>query len=486
MQKTLVLAVPPQAGLLRGFSSGIIALGNYIRLYDRDTQVIFADFGHLSSCQLTENIGRVLKDVCPKVIVGITGTTAEYQSMLHTARTFKEHDSSIITVFGGHHATPQDDVILRRHRYVDFVIRGEGEVGLLKLLENDHNLTKVPNLSFRDGSTIVRTEDAPLLGQSELDKLSPLAGIHELPSAPGKFNRVTYVSARGCPLKCSFCAVGGAKIRAKSIPVVIQDLKCLVSDYGYNAVAIEDNFFAHQPRRTLELCAAIERLQKDVPFAWDCQTRVESMRRTDIVAAMANAKCEAVFLGVESLVADHLDYLGKTSHANSYLDTLKHAAVPHAMAAGMEVYINLQLGIPGESQFHRESTYSELVRLGGVAKRYGRKVVVHPQLHVVYPGTPHFEKAISANLFGTLGKEIFEEFTPWEAGSKSIFAYLGKHFAHGTGGVPIGILEPDALRTGVFDVRDSAIASLSTQLKRMNDIPGISVFEYGDHLAIAS
>jgi hypothetical protein len=124
--------------------------------------------------------------------------------------------------------------------------------------------------------------------------------------------------------------------------------------------------------------------------------------------------------------------------------------------------------------------------LGDIAKRYGRKVVVHPQLHVTYPGTPHFENAVSANLFRTVGREIFEEFTRWEAESKSILTYLGEHFAQGTGGTPIGILEPNALRNGVFDFVDNAIGSLSTQFRRMNEIPGISIFEYGDHLAIAS
>ena len=181
--------------------------------------------------------------------------------------------------------------------------------------------------------------------------------------------RVTYVSARGCPLKCSFCAVRASKIRAKSIPTVIEDLRYLVLQQGHHSIAIEDNFFAHQPRRTLELCAAIEQLQAEKPFVWDCQTRVESMCRADVVSAMAGANCDAVNLGVESLVPDHLTFLGKTLKPDKYLQLLEEQAVPLMLGAGMAVNINLQLGIPGEDESHRQLTLWRLKRLGRVALR---------------------------------------------------------------------------------------------------------------------
>jgi anaerobic magnesium-protoporphyrin IX monomethyl ester cyclase len=485
MQKTLVLAVPPQAGLLEGFSSGVISLANYVHLHNDDTRVIFADFGPVSARRLSESVEGILKGAVGPVFVGITGTTADYQNMLRTAEAFKTLDPTVVTIFGGHHATAQDDVVLRRHPIVDFVIRGEGEAALSSFLRHYDAIDLVPSISFRSGGGIARTPEARLLDQNALDKISPTIDFDELRSPPGKFDRITYVSARGCPLKCFFCSVRDSTIRAKSVPVVVRDLRHFV-ELGYRSIAIEDNFFAHQPRRTLELCAGIELLQKDSSFVWDCQTRVESMRRSDVVAAMAHAKCDAVNLGVESLIADQLQFLGKTSRPRPYLEMLRHEVIPQIMRAGMGVNINLQLGIPGETQFHRESTLSELARLGEVARQYGREVVVHPQLHVIYPGTPHFENSVAAGIFGKVGSEIFEEFTPWEAANAPVLEYLGEHFAHGTGGLPVGILESEALRHGEFKIAECAIATLTRQLVRMRDIPGISVFQYGAHLAMAS
>jgi radical SAM superfamily enzyme YgiQ (UPF0313 family) len=481
-KKTLLLVVPPQAGLLEGFSAGIISLGNYIRLYNSDTEVVFVDLGNIPPSLISEYVQGTLKGRSGLIFAGITGTTASYQHMLRTAKAFKECDSDVVTILGGHHATAQDDVILKRHSYVDFVIRGEGEIGLSKLLEHRRQPNLVPNLSFRRGEYVERTADAQLLDESILDKLDPMLDSSELLSPPGKFNRVTYVSARGCPLKCSFCAVRNSAIRAKSVPAVIEDLRRLAGQQGYRRIAIEDNFFAHSKRRTLDLCSAIKDLQKEVDFCWDCQTRVESVRRSDIVKAMADANCDAIYLGVESLVAEQLTFLKKTLRPDDYLTILMSDVIPNFVSARIDVNINLQLGIPGEEDAHRETTLLRLKRLGEIAQKHKREIIVNPQLHVIYPGTPQFEKLVKDAAFGKLEKEVFEEFSPWEEKEQPVLKYFGEHFAHGVGGIPIGILNREALQNSEFKIEEGAISSFSRHLSSMEKIPGITVFKYGQYL----
>ena len=153
---------------------------------------------------------------------------------------------------------------------------------------------------------------------------------------------------------------------------------------GKNRIAIEDNFFAHQPHRTLELCNAIADLVQEVPFSWDCQTRLESMKRPDVVAAMARANCEAAYLGIEALDEEHLLYLAKTLRPEDYLRILEEIVIPQMMDVGIDAYINLQLGIPGETNEHRTTTLRRLRRLGQIAKSHGRAVTVFPQLNVIY------------------------------------------------------------------------------------------------------
>jgi hypothetical protein len=250
---------------------------------------------------------------------------------------------------------------------------------------------------------------------------------------------------------------------------------------GYSELAIEDNFFAHSPKRTLDLCAALAELRREINFTWDCQTRVESLRRPDIIDAMAAAGCTATYLGVESLVPAQLQYLGKSLKPNTYLESLEKTVLPLLLKAGITPYLNLQLGLPQESDLDREVTLSMLQRFGSLAERYGRTIVVFPQLNVIYPGTPHFDTAVTAGDFGPPGREIFETFTLWEEEHQPILRYLGEHFAHGVGGIPLGILNREKLAEGSFQICSDALASITTQLRLM-EVPGISVFRYGRYL----
>jgi Radical SAM superfamily/B12 binding domain len=483
MRNTLLLVMPPQLGLLEGFSSGLIALGNYVKLHNKDTSVRLLDLAEVAPARTSECVRAALQGLSGTVFAGITGTTAGYQSMLSTAQAFKECSPGVITVFGGPHATAQDEIILERHPFVDFVVRGEGEMALSCLLRHHRKPERVPGLSFRDGSRIVKTEDALPLDPAVLDLLDPYPTFPgELSSPPGKLDHVTYVSARGCPLKCNFCVVRDSAIRAKSVPAVIKDLRHLVGQRGYKRIAIEDNFFAHRPKRTLELCAAITQLQQEMNFTWDCQTRVESMRRSEIVAAMAEAKCDRVYLGVEALVPAQLQFLGKTQRPEKYLECLSAEVAPQVLSAGIDLEINLQLGIPGEDESQRTATLSELNRLGRIAASHGRSIVVCPQLHVVYPGTPHSQTHLATGGFGVFGNAVFEEFTAWEAEHQPILNFFGEHFAHGNGGIPIGILDRGELSRSEFRIDATSIGSLSSQLAAMEGIEGISVFKYGEYL----
>ena len=60
--------------------------------------------------------------------------------------------------------------------------------------------------------------------------------------------------------------------------------------------------------------------------------------------------------------------------------------------------------------------------------------------------------------------------------------WLGKHFAHGLGGLPVGILDPDCLRDGHFTTDPQAIGNVSIAVNQLRAVDGISVFDYGDYL----
>ena len=77
---------------------------------------------------------------------------------------------------------------------------------------------------------------------------------------------------------------------------------------------------------------------------------------------------------------------------------------------------------------------------------------------------------------GILREDCFETFTEWEEKEEPVLKWLGRHFAHGTGGIPIGILDKNQLKSDQYSVDGRTILEVDDYLNRMTEIPGITVF----------
>jgi len=485
--RLVLLVMPPQRWLLDGFSSGLISIANHAQRRSPGWTFRLVDFSRVSLTNIRKELAASVDPAASNVLVCITTTTATYFGALAVAQAAKEIDRNWTVVLGGHHATPEDTVVLEAHpRDVDIVVRGEGERALAGILASFPKWHATPGLTYRVGGRLVRTADAPSLTPLELDDLPPFLEGAETGLPLGRCDRVTYVSARGCPLGCAFCAVAQETIRAKTIPAVIRDLDILVRQHGFMRIGIEDNFFAQAKRRTLALCKAISVFRRKTPgarFHWDCQTRVESLSDPSVIRAMAEAGCDGVYLGVESFHPDILLALNKTRAPERYLDLLGNRVVPEILDAGIGCYLNLQFGTPEETEAHRQRDVSVLRRLGALASHSGAKIVVCPMLSVVYPGTMSFRQGVTA---GAWPRGIFEPFVEWEAVNEPVRRWLGRHFAHGTGGIPSGILRPEELRRGKFQPDADRILALDNHLRDLRSIEGIEIFSYEPHLVDTS
>lgn len=479
----LYLIIPPERETLEGFSSGLISIANYVR--DNLGAAINLEIHDLSRV-LPRDMGNrlgFLRETLSPVFVGITTTTATYQSALGVARWVKKHNPNAKVIFGGHHAQAQGEVILRNHRNeVDFVVKGEGELPMAELLRAYPRIENVPGLMWLDAAeNQVRSNPSPpRLDRNELDKLHVWYEGAVLGSTPGKFGHVTYVSARGCPLKCAFCAVANETIHSKSDTAIVEDLRHLVIEKGFRKIAFENNFFAQSARNTESLCRAIiAEMERDPAFRfeWDCQTRVESMRHRELVQLMKRAGCRSVYLGVENFDADMLRYLGKSNSPENYLRQTYEVAKLLAEEE-IEVFVNVQVGLPREDRTVRENNLYHLRSLARLVRSLGGKLVIFPMIAVVYPGTAHFRELVSQGMT----EEIYETYTRWEDEHDEVRAFFGRNFAHGRGGLPMGILNREEIFRGVPMLDAERLEEVKRYLEEIKAIHDLEVFDYSGHL----
>lgn len=253
-------------------------------------------------------------------IVGITTDTVRYPEAIAIARKAKKLGK--IVVIGGNHVTFDADNTLRTGA-VDFVVRGEGEITMLNL---------VNALSQKDGCDPRTVKGISWYNKKEDEVVHNPTGawIKDLDALPipdhsllnnldlyrkGSFNRagklgkpMFHISgSRGCPYDCSFCivtSVYGAKWRYRSPDSMLHEVERAMK-LGFDNFFFVDDIFSINYKRTMEFCEEI--LRRNMKFTWSAQCSCESINdHPDMVELMARSGCEAILLGVENMDAETL------------------------------------------------------------------------------------------------------------------------------------------------------------------------------------
>lgn len=204
--------------------------------------------------------------------VGITAMTATMDIAARLCECVKKVNPKITTLLGGVHATALPIRTIEEYSFVDFLVKGEGEhtvVKLIEILNSGDSPDDLEGVTFRKGSNII---DNPRPKQIfNLDDL-PLPAYHLLDYSNyraygwnGWENGVrapvgVLYTARGCYRNCTFCSskiVLGRGIRCFSIERVMEELNLLVNHYNIKILYIQDDTFAVNKKRSMAICEEI-------------------------------------------------------------------------------------------------------------------------------------------------------------------------------------------------------------------------------------
>ncbi|HEU4630437.1 MAG TPA: radical SAM protein [Gemmatimonadaceae bacterium] len=279
----------------------------------------------------------------------------------------------------------------------DAVLRGEAEMGMLALADlwrdaptaRGSALAALPGLALRDDAGAVRhTPPRPAL--RDLDAL-PLpawdlvdveAYRRAWTAAHGRFSW-NVVTSRGCPFGCNWCAkpVFGRRYSQRSPGAVAEEMRRLKDEIAPDHIWFADDIFGLTPRWVTEFARAVRAADARTPFM--LQSRVDLMR-PDVVAALAEAGAEEVWLGVESGSQKILDAMDKATK----LEEIR-AATRALKAQGVRACWFLQLGYPSE-------TWEDLLRTRDLV-RDERPDDIGVSVAYPLPGTK-FHAAVQAQL----------------------------------------------------------------------------------------
>jgi radical SAM superfamily enzyme YgiQ (UPF0313 family) len=284
-------------------------------------------------------------------VVGITAMTPTIGTALSIARHLKQKSPHLKIVMGGPHVTLLPEETLASSPDVDVIVRGEGDVTAIELLqaiENNRPLNSVAGISYRLDDKIVHTSDRTSM--VDMDSL-PYPAFHLLPwrkyqPHPPHGMALPFgamVTSRGCPYRCAYCSkpVFGSQFRAQSPERVVAEMIYLQNKFGVKEIAFYDDSFTLDKKRVHAITEKI--IEKKLKIAWTCETRVNLVDK-ELLAHMKQAGCYAVAYGIESASPAIIKALQKDI-------TLKQveAAVRAHKEIGLQVIGYFMLGSPGET-----------------------------------------------------------------------------------------------------------------------------------------
>ena len=278
----------------------------------------------------------------------------------------------VTLVLGGSHATSRAQHLIEDHVFVDYVVIGEYEISLLRLMEclrDGGSVASLRGIAYRDkrGKAVLNERSKAI---APLDDL-PIPARHLFP-AYFESDMAVYRdgfcqhspsfhmhTSRGCPFKCNFCdrihvLFADNRQRFFSAGRVVKEMLD-VKAAGAREIYFDDDNFTSSKAHVMALCDEIVRCGVDVPWSAMCDAIVLT---PDLLKKMSAAGCIGIKFGVDSADTRVLHTINKPLK----LENLERI-VETAKALRIKTHASVVFGLTGETNETLHNTFAYVCKL---------------------------------------------------------------------------------------------------------------------------
>lgn len=312
---------------------------------------------------IEEQISTIKPDV-----IGISALMIiNYKWVHHVARVAKKLNPNVMVIVGGGYASILPDEVLEDNN-VDFIVTGEGEEVLLRILDADldrEKLTRVDGLGFRtdSGKKIVNRKTRFI---KDVDSLPfyDWEGIgleHYMKHHKDRF--ISYITSRGCPFRCSFCSshlLWGGNFRPMSAKRVLDEIDYLVSKYRIERIELRDDNLTLNKERILAILNGF--IDRRYNLSWNNPNAVAIVTLDrHVIEIFKKSGCDLLTIAIESGSERVIKEIikGKSVTKNKTREVCKIAK-----DVGLKVQTAFMVGFPGETRDDIEQTNEFALELG--------------------------------------------------------------------------------------------------------------------------
>ncbi len=334
---------------------GVLYLSSYAKKY-AGAQVVIVEAlrDNLSDEQIINIILKENPD-----LIGIHCLTAFYKQAVELSRKIKALEKNFIVHFGGVHPTFMPYTTLKDSN-ADFVVCGEGEIPIVKLLKNNLNPKGIQGVytikdladddTLIDGSPVLKAEtvmDLDTIPFPDWELLPPASYPHSPHAVIARGNPIGIImTSRGCPSRCTFCSSNNfyKGIRQRSIENVIEEVKYQIKHLGIRELQFTDDNLTLKKDYIIKLCTSL--MENNIKIAWSTPNGVRADKvDKEVIDLMKKSGCYLIDFGIESANNQILKNIrkGETIEQIDYAINLAHEA-------GMVTQGNFIFGLPGETK----------------------------------------------------------------------------------------------------------------------------------------
>jgi len=256
-------------------------------------------------------------------LIGFTIADPTFMSSTYlVAKAIRDALPSAHLTIGGYAPTFHYSDVLNQCSALDSVIRNEGELTLLCLVEalqNCQEWKQIPGIAYRNNTGIVCNDSRPLI--PNLDSL-PFPARDYLPyikqNLP-EFGIIAVSGSRGCYGSCGFCSIrrfysvpDGAAFRLRSVSNVVDEIEEIVSKFCIDEFLLIDDIFTlpglEGERRVAEWTRELNK--RNLSLMFSISDRVDHIHRS-LYDALYNIGVRQVMIGIEATNANILKYFNK-------------------------------------------------------------------------------------------------------------------------------------------------------------------------------
>ncbi len=326
----------------------LVHLAGFVRSQGYDPLILDMVFDEITPA----HVDRKIKDKAVRV-AGIGCMTCEFPAAIAEARRLKAAHPGLKIAFGGAHPSADPEECLRTG-VVDYVIVGEGEIALTRLLgaiRDGLPASSIQGVWSLEGGTIIPGGTAPVPDVNDLPRPAyDLAGLDRYfrLDSPWHFPKskraVQFITERGCPYQCSYChEIHTKKFRAVGAEAILDQMEWLVRDYGVGEFMIVDDIFNFDLERAKTICRGI--IQRNLRIHLQFPNGVRGDRfDEELMALMKEAGTHYLAIAIETVS----EKFQKLVRKNLKIDRARQS-IEWARKHGIEVSGFFMIGFPGET-----------------------------------------------------------------------------------------------------------------------------------------